>query len=407
MKTDLFYRRIPKAELREIVTRLPGPGYVYFRRMIKDRLADLSRCLPSGFKIMYALKANPNPEVLSFLAGQGLGADVASAGELTAALQAGFPAGEIEFTGPAKTRPEIKAALAAGVGSINVESLAELELIAELAGDRPVPIGLRVNPGQGKVKAGLVMAGPSQFGLTAAEAMAAAAFIDRRPDQLRLTGLHVHTGSQILKADQIILNFNIIIRLALELEQAAGRPLGKVNFGGGWGLDYFDHQQPLDLDAVEAGLAELFASGPGAELAARTNLKIEPGRFLVGEAGVYAAEVVYLKEGGQGEDRAKAWALLDGGMNHNYLLAGGMGQVIRRNFRMDLLCPEDREIDDDPINLAGPLCTPQDVLAVDFRPGRRPAVGDKIVFFNCGAYGPTASPINFLGRSAPAETVID
>lgn len=407
MKTDLFYTRVPKAELTEIVNDLPGPGYIYFRRFIKDRLADLVRCLPAGFGIMYALKANPHPEVLAYLAGQGLGADVASAGELAAALKAGFPAGEIEFTGPAKTRPEIEAALAAGVGSINVESLAELELIAESAGDRPAPVGLRVNPGQGKVRAGLTMAGSSQFGLTMTEATAAAAFIERRPNQVRLTGLHVHTGSQILKSGEIIKNFKNIIRLALELEQAVGRPLGKVNFGGGWGLDYFDHQQPLDLDAVAADLGELFAAGPGAGLAARTRLKIEPGRFLVGESGVYAAEVVYLKEGGEGDDRAKTWALLNGGMNHNYLLAGGMGQVIRRNFQMDLLCPDDRPTDDSPINLAGPLCTPQDVLASDFRPGRRAAVGDKIVFFNCGAYGPTASPINFLGRSAPSEAVID
>jgi diaminopimelate decarboxylase len=333
----------------------------------------------------------------------GLGADVASGGELSRVLEAGFDPAHVEFSGPGKRASELALAIESGVGSVNVESIGELDLLAKLADERGTRarVGLRVNPST-KARAGLRMAGATQFGISEEDIPTALDRLRRAPS-VELTGLHVHVGSQVLEAGAVIQIYRTCLELARSLVEHTGRPLQKVNFGGGWGVTYFDGQKPLDLAATFEGISQLIEDKVFATVMDGARLIVEPGRFLVAESGVYATRVLYRKRSGETE-----FAVVDGGLNTNYLLAGGMGQVIRRNFQLDALTDSEGRVrgPSRAMTVAGCLCTPQDVLAhnvecADVSPG------DYVLFFNCGAYGATASPMDFLSHPPPAEVLVD
>lgn len=358
----------------------------------------MTRALGPRFKIHYAVKANPDPQVLRFLADADLGADVASGGELTAALEAGFPPEMIEFSGPGKTREELELAASHAIGSINIESEEELNTLASFAADSQVrvSVGLRVNP-LIEARPGMRMSGATQFGVPEEDIVP---FLEKikRASGLNFTGTHIHVGSQILDPEVIESVFEKSCQIAASVEALLTSPFSKINFGGGWGINYFEHQPALDVEASGAKIRALLNRQEYQHLLAGCRLIAEPGRFLVGESGVYVCRVLSRKT-----MRDKSFAVVDGGMHHNYLLAGGMGQVIRRNFFCDNLANEsyDPAGKHPSLTIAGSLCTPQDILAQDVThmPDCRP--GDVIVFFNCGAYGATASPTGFLSHKTP------
>jgi len=400
-----FYSYIDRERLSAEIGRNTTPCYLYFLPMIRRKHEELKNTLPDGFSIHYAVKANPNPSILGIMADLGIGADVASAGELGAALERGIPPEKIEFSGPGKTRAELTAAVKAGIGSINAESVDELGIIAAIAGELGIrtSVGIRINPTAKSGGAGMKMAGDTQFGIPEEDALDAVAFIGSRPGMLRFSGIHVHAGSQLLKAGAIVANFTVILDLALKIEREGRVGIEKLNFGGGWGIGYFPKHGRLDTAAVASGLAELFARPQYARLIDRTGMIIEPGRFLVGESGVYATRVLYYKR-----CRSKEFAVVDGGMHHHYLLAGGMGQIIRQNFEMDILPAGERKPREPyRLDVAGCLCTPQDLLAAGYEYDREVAAGDCVVFFNSGTYGPSASPAAFLSHERAGEIVVE
>jgi diaminopimelate decarboxylase len=149
------------------------------------------------------------------------------------------------------------------------------------------------------------------------------------------------------------------------------------------------------------GLKEVFSAAKYSKLAHIRHI-VEPGRFIVGECGLYVTRVLYKKPGS-----LRQFVIVDGGMHQHYLLAGGMGQVIRRNFEIDVVSTHSpSSLIPTSYDIAGCLCTPQDILANNFHYDREVNVGDRIVFFNSGAYGLTASPINFLGHKPPSEITL-
>lgn len=401
-KSD-FYSIVGRDDVSLAVRAAATPAFLYFGQVLRKRHADLIRCLPPSFNVYYAVKANPNPSVLRELASMGVGADVASSGELDLVLAQGIRADRIEFSGPGKTEGEVAAAIKHGVSSINAESLAELETLARASVQLGIQarVGVRINPGVGPSEAGLKMGGSTQFGIPVGQLEEALRFVRAHREMLCFTGLHVHAGSQLLSSAAIAGNFQTILDLAMRIIDLGILPLRKVNFGGGWGIVYFPHQTPLDLADLTARLAHLFSERICARLKG-TRCIVEPGRFLVGECGIYVTTVLYKKPGAQRE-----FLIVDGGMHQHYLLAGGMGQVIRRNFEMDAyaaLCSE--QADSAVYDVAGCLCTPQDVLATDYRSEQTLCSGDRLVFFNSGAYGRTASPVEFLGHHPPAEVML-
>lgn len=404
MTPSEFYRIVSREYLQQQVFAAQTPAYLFFEPVIRSRVAQMRRALGPRFDVNYAMKANPHADVLKLARELDLGVDVASGGELRAALDAGVDKRRIEFSGPGKTSSELKLALDSRIGCINVESLGEIELLRSLASSMrdnlPVRVGIRLNPDI-DVRAGLRMGSAPQFGVPTQDREQAVEQLLGNPD-MDFVGLSMHIGSQILEADAVVSIFEAGLDLATLITGQIGRPLKKLNFGGGWGVNYFDGQAPLDLDSVAEGIGELLARPEYAALE-QTSFLVEPGRFLVAESGVYATRVLYRKRAGETEI-----VVVDGGLNSNYVLAGGMGQVIRRNFQLEVFgegevrAPAPKRL----FTIAGCLCTPQDILAQNLELEHDVVPGDCIVFFNCGAYGASASPSRFLSHGDVSELVV-
>jgi diaminopimelate decarboxylase len=402
MKRDEFYSVIAEDAVADMVATVSTPAFLYFSQLVRQRHADLKGCLPSVFQIYYAVKANPNSELLRELSTLGVGADVASLGELTMALATGIDPERIEFSGPGKSTKELTVAIQRNISSINAESLLELDIIAQLSRELGIRanVGVRINPRSASDEAGISMSGDTQFGIPLCQLPEALTFIQAGAG-LSFTGLHVHSGSQILSSSALIENFRVILDIALETAELGILPIRKVNFGGGWGITYFSSQVSLNMKHVAEGLKDVFSNAKYARLS-RIRHIVEPGRFLVGECGLYVTRVLYKKLGAR-----KRFLIVDGGMHQHYLLAGGMGQVIRRNFETDIVAAGPHgEASPNVYDIAGCLCTPQDILATNVLYEREVHVGDRIVFFNSGAYGLTASPMRFLGHELPIEVVV-
>ncbi|GBC60710.1 pyridoxal-dependent decarboxylase, exosortase A system-associated [Desulfonema ishimotonii] len=323
MTRDEFYRIADRETLVRKIAACGTPAYLFFTEMIGEQIRLLKACLGDRFSIHYAVKANPHPGILKYMAGQGVGADVASGGELRAALGSGISPGQIEFSGPGKTEDELKSAIARGIASVNAESVEELALLDRLAGQAGMRanVGIRVNPDFGKGASGIRMAGDTPFGIPEDRAGEALAFIKAHSERLCFTGLHVHTGSQISDEGAIIDNMQRILDLALSLERTGGLRMNKINFGGGWGIRYFPGQEKPDPDILAEELGYLFDEPEYAGLRERAQMILEPGRFLVAESGVYATKILYRKQ-----IRVRDFAVVDGGMHQNYLLAGEWGR---------------------------------------------------------------------------------
>ncbi|HEX6736188.1 MAG TPA: pyridoxal-dependent decarboxylase, exosortase A system-associated [Azonexus sp.] len=373
------------------------PFYAYDRALLMSRVAELRAALPAAIKLHYAMKANPMPAVVGLMAGLVDGIDVASAGELKVALDAGADPHEISFAGPGKRDGELRQAVAAGV-LVNLESFREVGLLAAISAALGVParVAVRVNPDFELKGSGMKMGGgPKQFGVDAEQVPQLLTEIGRAG--LQFEGFHLFAGSQNLKAESICEAQQKSWALARQLADHAPAPVRFLNLGGGFGIPYFPGEQRLDLAPIGANLAELAgrtaAEMPGAELV------IELGRYFTGEAGIYVTRVIDRKV-----SRGQVYLVVDGGLNHHLSASGNFGQVIRKNYpaaignRMGAGNGE-------PASVVGPLCTPLDLLAerMDL-PAAQP--GDLVVIFQSGAYGASASPQAFLGHPAVVEVLV-
>ncbi|WP_349743757.1 pyridoxal-dependent decarboxylase, exosortase A system-associated [Roseateles cavernae] len=373
------------------------PFYAYDRRLLRERVASLRAALPAGIKLHYAMKANPMPAVVALMAGLVDGIDVASAGELKVALDAGADPAEISFAGPAKRDIELRQAVAAGV-LVNVESLRELPVLAAVAAELGLParVAIRVNPDFELKGSGMKMSGgPKQFGIDAELVPAALAEVGRLG--LAFEGFHLFAGSQNLKPEAICEAQQKCYELALRLAADAPGPVRFLNLGGGFGIPYFPGEQALDLAPIGANLQAI------AERAARempqAELVIELGRYLVGEAGVYVARIVDRKV-----SRGQVYLLCDGGLHHHLSASGNFGQVIRKNYPA-MISQTRAEAAVESASVVGPLCTPLDLLA-DKMELAAAQPGDLAVVFQSGAYGASASPQGFLGHPAVVEVLV-
>jgi len=392
---DLLVNGIPLTRLAERVGSTPF--FAYDRSLLQARVAQLRAALPQQIELHYAMKANPLPAVVGYMAGLVNGIDVASAGELKVALDAGAHPADISFAGPGKRDPELRQALAAGV-LINVESPRELTVLAALQQQLGLQarVALRVNPDFELKGSGMKMGGgPKQFGVD----------VDTVPGLLKrigaeglgFEGFHIFAGSQNLRADSICEAQQKSYALALRLADDAPQPVRFLNLGGGFGIPYFPGEQPLDLAPIGANLAAIVERA-AADMP-QAKIVIELGRYLVGEAGIYVARVVDRKlSGGQ------VFLVVDGGLNHHLSASGNFGQVIRKNYPVTLVTAT-RSPALETASVVGPLCTPLDLLA-DKMPLPLADVGDLAVVYQSGAYGASASPQAFLGHPAVTEVLV-
>ncbi|WP_245478954.1 pyridoxal-dependent decarboxylase, exosortase A system-associated [Rubrivivax rivuli] len=377
------------------------PFYAYSRELLQARVAQLRAVLPAAVKLHYAMKANPMPAVVQHMATLVEGIDVASAGELKVALDAGANPAEISFAGPGKRDPELVQAVAAGV-LVNVESLRELPVLAAAsqALGLPARVAVRVNPDFELKGSGMKMGGgPKQFGVDVDVVPELLNFAAR--EGLAFEGFHLYAGSQNLRAESICEAQQKSYELALRLAQLAHTPVKFLNLGGGFGIPYFPGEQRLDLAPIGANLAAL-SERAQAELP-QAHIVIELGRYLVGEAGVYIARVVDRKV-----SRGQVYLVTDGGLHHALAASGNFGQVVRKNYPVAVAWraagaagAEEREA----ASVVGPLCTPLDLLG-DRMELPVAQVGDLVAVFQSGAYGPSASPQGFLGHPACVEVLV-
>jgi diaminopimelate decarboxylase len=382
-----------------LAARVGGtPFFAYDRALLTGRVEALRAALPADIELGYAVKANPMPAIVQHLSGLVDSFDVASALEMGVALDTTVPPERISFAGPGKTPAELTQAVAAGV-IIELESETEARrvvAIGEQLGIRPL-VAVRVNPDFELKGSGMRMGGgPQQFGVDS----------ERVPDLLKelaaadvdMLGFHVFAGSQILRGDILTAAQRNTAELVLRLAESAQAPLRYVNVGGGFGIPYTGKDQPLDLAAAGANLAELVEGSLRPRLP-EARLVVELGRYIVGECGVYVTEVLDRKE-----SRGKTFLVVDGGLHHQLAASGNFGQVIRRNYPLAVASRIDAA-PTETVTVVGCLCTPLDLLGDNVE---LPAadVGDLIVLFQAGAYGLTASPTAFLSHPAPAEVLV-
>jgi diaminopimelate decarboxylase len=373
------------------------PFYAYDREHLRSRVAELRKALPASIKLHYAMKANPMPAVVGLMARLVDGIDVASAGELKVALDAGADPREISFAGPGKREIELRQAVASRV-LINVESMREVLLLEGISQELGLParIAVRVNPDFELKGSGMKMGGgPKQFGVDVEVMPELLAAVGRA--QLAFEGFHLFAGSQNLRPESICEAQQKSYALAVRLAQHAPTPVRFLNLGGGFGIPYFPGEQRLDLGPIGDNLATLVDQA-GTELP-EASLVIELGRYLVGEAGIYVARVIDRKV-----SRGQVFLVTDGGLHHHLSASGNFGQVVRKNYPVTIGNRADATVRE-PASVVGPLCTPLDLLAdrMDLPAAQE---GDLVVVFQSGAYGASASPHGFLGHPPCVEVLV-
>lgn len=374
--------------LGDVARRFGTPCYVYSRAAIETAWRAFDDALAGTDRLVcYAVKANSNLAVLGLLARLGSGFDIVSGGELARVLAAGGRPDRVIFSGVGKTGEEIRAALLAGIRCFNVESEPELERIDAVAGalGRKAPVSLRVNPDVDARTHPYISTGlrGSKFGIAHDRALGAYDLASRLPN-LEVTGIDCHIGSQILDMAPLEEALERVLELAAAVA-ARGIPVRHVDLGGGLGIRYREEETALDI-ARWCGIVARRLAGTG------FSLVLEPGRSIVGNAGVLLSRVEYLKEG-----EGKRFAIVDASMSE--LIRPALYEAWHEIVPLADLGRPGATYD-----VVGPVCESSDVLGTDRRLAIAP--GDGIAILSAGAYGMVMSS-NYNSRPRPCEVMVD
>jgi diaminopimelate decarboxylase len=377
-------------DLDALARRIATPFYAYSANSIRARIAEFCAAVEGLHTLVcYAVKANPNRAILGLMARAGIGADIVSGGELRRAMRAGIPAQRIVFSGVGKTADEIDAGLAAGILRFNVESHEELDLLQQRARAHGsiARAAVRVNPDvdagtHAKISTGRA---ENKFGVAPAQARAWFAARERWPD-VRLDGLHVHIGSQLLSVAPYEAAFRSVAAFARELA-AGGSVVDSIDFGGGLGVRYRPGAEtPVALaDYVRAARNALGDFGG--------RVIFEPGRWLVAEAGVLVTRVIRTKR-----SHERDFVVVDAAMND---LA--RPSLYDAWHEIEPIAATERELVS--YDVVGPVCESADTFA-RARPLPRCAAGDLLMIRDVGAYG-TSMSSTFNSRPLAAELLLD
>ena len=376
--------------LSEIIAATGTPAYVYGAQTIRARFGELTEAL-SGLphRIDYAVKANSCSRVLDLLRELGAGCDIVSVGELRRVLQAGFLPERIVFSGVGKRPDELRAAVGAGIGQINLESLEELDALCTIAAERggpPVPVGIRVNPDvtvdtHPYTRTAMAAA---KFGIPADQVLEAARRIRDHPD-MSLVGLAMHVGSQVLDPAPFVQGAGKLAVMLAELRNEGCETVASLDLGGGLGIRYNAETPLLPLrlaDAIRPIVEDLGVT-----------IRIEPGRYLVGSAGVLLSSVLYRKHAG-GTD----FVIVDAGMND-------LERPSRYQAHHEIVPVAPRAGKEHLVDIVGPICESGDFLGLGrMLPPVEP--GDPLAILGSGAYGFVMSS-NYNDRPRPPEIVVD
>ncbi|MDE2431923.1 MAG: diaminopimelate decarboxylase [Burkholderiales bacterium] len=384
---DLY---LDDVRLGDLAEQHGTPLYVYSRRAMLAALAPYQRALQGRpHLICYAVKANSNLAVLQTFAQAGCGFDIVSAGELARVLAAGGSASKVVFSGVGKTRAEMATALKAGVKCFNVESTAELDVLSEVASGLGLTahISLRVNPDVDAGTHPYISTGlkGNKFGVAHEEAVATYRRAASLPG-IQVTGIDCHIGSQITEIAPYLDALDRVLDL-VEAIEAAGTPVHHLDLGGGLGITYTNETPPGADHLIAELLKKIDARGHG-----HREVMFEPGRSLVGNAGVLLTEVMFLKPGAQ-----KNFCVVDAAMND--LMRPALYEAY-----MEIVNTAQRPEAATVWDVVGPVCESGDWLGRERKLAVKP--GDVLAVLSAGAYGMTmASNYNTRGRAA--ELMVD
>ena len=387
---DISGRRFAGVDLAALAQREGTPLYVYSAEAIRarlhamrDALAGLDAC------ICYAVKANSNVAVLQLVADEGAGADIVSGGELRRALAAGIPAERIVFSGVGKSDGEIAQALDAGIARFNVESRAELDALQRIASARGATAvaSARINPDVDALTHAKISTGKSEnkFGVSIAEARTWFHAAARWPD-VRMNGLHMHIGSQLLDLMPVREALSRMAAFWRELRDG-GHPIACIDVGGGLGVRYREGEVAPDARAYADAIHTAFAGYTG-------RLLVEPGRWLVAEAGLLLSRVLLVKQG-----ESRRFVVLDAAMND--LLRPSLYEAWHDIVRIG----ENGGHEAVACDVVGPVCETGDTFAN----GRLlPPLesGDLVAILGAGAYGASMAS-TYNSRTLPAEVMME
>nr|WP_176024613.1 diaminopimelate decarboxylase [Brucella pseudintermedia] len=378
--------------LPEIAQAVGTPVYVYSRATVERHFRVFSEAFADMETLVtYALKANSNQAVLKTLAKLGAGADTVSEGEIRRALAAGIPANKIVFSGVGKTPQEMDFALEAGIYCFNVESEPELEILSARAvkAGKVASVSLRINPDVDAKTHAKISTGKSEnkFGIPRVKAREAYARAASLPG-LDVVGIDMHIGSQIIDLEPFDNAFALMAQLVKEL-QADGHNIRHVDVGGGLGIPYRTDNTPPPLPVAYAEIVAKHIKPLGLKTV------FEPGRLIVGNAGLLVTEVIFVKEGD-----AKNFVIIDAAMN----------DLIRPTLydAFHDIKPVTLPKDDAPrirADFVGPVCETGDYLGLD-REVAKPAPGDLIAVCTTGAYGAVLSS-TYNSRLLIPEVLVD
>lgn len=373
--------------LADIAERFGTPCYVYSREALEASLDEfLTELKGIDALVCYAVKANSNLGILNLFARRGAGFDIVSGGELQRALAAGADPQKVVFSGVGKTAAEMRQALEAGILCFNVESAPELDRLNEVAGSigKKAPISLRVNPNVDAKTHPYISTGlkENKFGVAYEEALALYRHAAALPN-IAISGIDCHIGSQLLDPAPFAEALDKVLLLVDQLE-AEGIRLHHIDLGGGLGIRYSDETAPT----VKSYLGPLLAKLAGRKL----KIVLEPGRRLVGNAGLLLTKVEYLKPG-----EVKNFAIVDAAMND-------LARPALYDAWHDILPVTPRQGGEKSWEIVGPVCESGDFLG-HARPLSLQA-GDLLAIMSAGAYGMTMSS-NYNTRPRAAEVVVD
>ena len=379
---DLF---IEGCRLSDLARRFGTPLYVYSRASMLAALAAYQRALVGrDHLICYAMKANSSLAVLQTFAQAGCGFDIVSGGELERVLAIGVPASQVVFSGVGKTRAEMKRALEVGVMCFNVESEAELDMLSQVAASLGLVarVSLRINPDVDAGTHPYISTGlkDNKFGIAHERALDCYAHAAALPG-LQVVGIDCHIGSQITEIGPYLDALDRLLDL-VEAIEARGIVIHHLDLGGGLGITYTDETPPSAEVLVKSLLARIDARGHG-----HRRIMFEPGRSLVGNAGVLVSEVLYVKPGEQ-----KNFCIVDAAMND--LMRPAMYQAW-----MHIVACERRAAPEVVYDVVGPICESGDWLGRDRALAMQ--AGDFVAVLSAGAYSMSmASNYNTRGRAA-------
>ena len=388
-ETDNAHGMFDGVDLQQLAERIPTPFHAYSASAIRQRIDELQAALAGlDATICFAVKANPNLAILQLMAQAGVGADIVSVGELRRALNAGMPAERIVFSGVGKSADEIAGALNVGIMRFNVESLDELHTLQRVAKAQEVTAraAVRINPDVDAQTHAKISTGKSEnkFGVSIDEARRW--FAERgQLSHVQLDGLHVHIGSQILSVEPFRLALQRVAAFWRELEQA-GHPINSIDVGGGLGVRYrAGVDQPVAAADYVGVIREALADYRG-------KLLLEPGRYLVAEAGVLLTRVIRVKPGIE-----RNFLVLDAAMND-------LQRPSLYDAWHDIVPVADEPRPMTTYDIVGPVCETGDTFA---RARELPecAAGDLLLIKATGAYG-TSMASTYNSRPLAAEVLL-